>query len=52
MASLPPNPDGDSGRPRWVYIVGIIALIVILLVVIVTLTGGGGDGGSHTPRRH
>lgn len=60
MAHPPPYPDsGDdagvgpdreptTGTPRWVKVVGIIALIVILLVVIAILAGGG----EHGPGRH
>ncbi len=42
-----PGRESTTGAPRWVMIVGIIALIVVLLVVVVMLTGGG--IGSHTP---
>ena len=42
--------DDASGAPRWVYVLGSIALIVVLLVVILLLTSGGGHGpGRHTP---
>ncbi len=44
MADLPPY-----STPRWVKIVGIIALVLVLLVGIVLLTGVGGD---HGPGRH
>ena len=44
MADLPPY-----STPRWVKIVGIIALVVVLLVAILMLTGVGGD---HGPGRH
>ena len=49
MADPPPYPDtgDDTGTPRWVKILGIIALVVLLLVVIVMLTGGGPGG--HSP---
>jgi hypothetical protein len=40
------EPDREStGLPRWVWLVGIIAVLVALLVLIVILVGGGG----HTP---
>ena len=44
MADLPPY-----STPRWVKIVGIIALVLVLLVGIMLLTGVGGD---HGPGRH
>lgn len=40
----------DTGMPRWVKILGIIALVVILLLVVLMLVGGGGGG--HGPGRH
>jgi hypothetical protein len=45
MADLPPYP----GTPRWVKVVGIIAIGLVLLVVILLLTGG---LGRHGPGRH
>lgn len=63
MADLPTHPhasgtSGDdpgtgqgrestTGAPRWVMIVGIIALIVILLFAVMMLVGGG-----HRPSPH
>jgi hypothetical protein len=44
MADLPPY-----STPRWVKILGIIALVVILLVVLLHLTG---IGRNHGPGRH
>ena len=44
MADMPPY-----STPRWVKIVGIIALVLVLLVGIMLLTGVGGD---HGPGRH
>ncbi len=44
MADLPPY-----STPRWVKIVGIVALVLVLLVGIMLLTGVGGD---HGPGRH
>jgi hypothetical protein len=44
MADLPPY-----RTPRWVKIVGIIALVLVLLVGILLLTG---VGGPHGPGRH
>jgi len=56
MADLPPDPDTGAGpgrvattsTPRWVKVLGIIALVLILLVVVMLLIGGG----SHGPGRH
>jgi len=45
MADLPPYP----GTPRWVKIVGIIALVLVLVVSIALVTG---VGGGHGPLRH
>ena len=47
------GPPGVAGRdrpatPRWVKIVGVIAL-VLLVVVVVALVAGGGE---HGPGRH
>ena len=44
MADQPPY-----STPRWVRIVGIIALVLVLVVGILFLTGVGGD---HGPGRH
>ena len=44
MADLPPY-----STPRWVKIVGIVALVLVLLVGIVFITG---MGGNHGPGRH
>jgi hypothetical protein len=44
MADPPPY-----STPRWVKIVGIIALVLALLVGIMLLTGAGGN---HGPGRH
>jgi cytochrome c oxidase subunit 2 len=38
-----------TGLPRWVKVLGIVALVVALLVVILRLTGVGGE---HGPGRH
>jgi hypothetical protein len=63
VANLPPHPDtnedtgDDTGMasnvgsppstPRWVKVLGLIALVLVLLFVILHLTGGGFM--SHTP---
>ena len=44
MADLPPY-----STPRWVKILGIIALVLILLFGVMLLTGVGGE---HGPGRH
>jgi hypothetical protein len=44
MADLPPYKT-----PRWVKIVGIIALVLVLLIGIIMVTGIGGE---HGPGRH
>ena len=45
----PSRYDGTGGAPRWVKVVGIIALVVALLVVVMVLIGG---TGGHGPQRH
>jgi hypothetical protein len=40
--------EGDTGIPRWVKVLGIIALLVALLFAAMMFIGGGG----HSPRRH
>jgi hypothetical protein len=52
MADPPPYPEtGDDtgpGAPRWVKVLGIIAVVLVLAFVIVHLTVGGlGDHGAH-----
>ena len=37
--------DGDTGTPRWVKVLGLIALVLALLFVILMFTG-------HSPGRH
>ncbi|MEH1130754.1 hypothetical protein [Micromonospora sp. CPCC 206061] len=65
MAEAPRYPDGDNreerpadalrrsesaaGMPRWVKVVGIIAIVVAVLVLVMLLTGLGGE---HGPGRH
>jgi hypothetical protein len=40
----------DTGTPRWVIVVGVIALVVIVLFVVVLLLRGGEHGpGRHSP---
>ncbi|CAN5571210.1 hypothetical protein BH24ACT13_BH24ACT13_07680 [soil metagenome] len=64
MADQPRDADADNdagtasdrrsttGAPRWVRVVGIIALGVVLLFVIVLFTRGPGGPGGHSPGRH
>jgi hypothetical protein len=42
-ADLPPGSDTPPGTPRWVKVLGAVALAAILLVVVLMLVGG------HTP---
>lgn len=51
MADPRPDHESATGTPRWVKLLGIIALIVVLLIVVMMLTGGGLGGGlgGHTP---
>lgn len=42
------KPDASSpGRPRWVYVVGIVAIVLAVMVIIMVLVGG-----NHGPSRH
>ncbi len=49
LTDLPSPPESDPGRdlgsparrPRWVYVVGIHAIVLALLFLVVHLTGGG-----------
>lgn len=46
MANRPPYP----GTPRWVKVLGIIALVLVLLFVAMMFVGGGEHGpGRHAP---
>ncbi len=45
-----PGRGSSTGAPRWVKVLGIIAVVLVVLVGVVLLTGGGGHGpGRHTP---
>ena len=45
-----PSRYDDAERiPRWVKVVGVIAVVVALLVVVMLLIG---CGGGHGPQRH
>lgn len=43
-----PDRGSTTSTPRWVKVLGIIALIVVLLFVILLIVGGG----NHGPGRH
>jgi hypothetical protein len=45
---LGPDLASTIGAPRWVKVVGIVALVLALLVAVMLLFGGG----SHGPGRH
>lgn len=49
----PPEPRGASegypGTPRWVKVIGIVALAILLLAAFIVVTG---IGGPHGPQRH
>ena len=55
MVDAPPDPDSDGdaggepdvGAPRWVKLLGVVALALILLFVVLHLTYGGPGG--HAP---
>lgn len=51
MSQTPAKADRESppSTPRWVKVLGIIALIVALLIVIALVTD---LGGPHGPGRH
>ncbi|QIN84516.1 hypothetical protein GBA63_19110 [Rubrobacter tropicus] len=45
-----PDRGSTTGTPRWVKVVGIVALVLVVLVVVMLLAGGGSHGpGIHTP---
>jgi hypothetical protein len=62
MTDPPRHPDSGArseyestrGIPRWLKLVGIIAIILVLLIVILMLTGvfGGGHGPGPPPGGH
>jgi hypothetical protein len=41
------DPPAYPGVPRWVKVLGAIALVVLLLFIHRMLTGRGGHGGMH-----
>ncbi|ALC24829.1 hypothetical protein SPRI_6523 [Streptomyces pristinaespiralis] len=42
-----PEPPDESGAPRWVKVLGGIALALVVVILVVHLAGGGMGG--HTP---
>ena len=50
-----PRAEGElTGPPRWVKVLGAIALALVLLFVVLKLAGGPGEHGPgrHGPGRH
>jgi hypothetical protein len=44
------DPSRDPhARPRWVKVLGIVALVVVALIIIIMLAGGEHGPGRHTP---
>ena len=43
--------DSTTNTPRWVQVLGIIALVAVLLFAFSQLTGGGHGPGRHMPAR-
>ena len=41
---IPDSNDDEAGIPRWVYVLGIIAIVVIVLFVILHFSFGGPMG--------
>jgi hypothetical protein len=46
---LPPGGDTPPGIPRWVKVLGIVALAAVLLVVVLVLLGGHTPPAQHGP---
>jgi hypothetical protein len=44
-----PDRDSTTSMPRWVKVLGVIALALALLVVILMLSGGSHGPGRHAP---
>lgn len=54
MADLPPDPASEPrsaapGTPRWVLVLGVIALILIVAFVVQAVLGGGHGPQMHAP---
>jgi hypothetical protein len=46
-AGVPPDSEASRGRPRWLKVSAIVALVVVLVVVAMLVAVGG-----HGPGRH
>ena len=44
-----PDRGATTGTPRWVKVVGIIAVVLLLLLGIIMFVGGEHGPGRHTP---
>jgi hypothetical protein len=44
-----PDPGSTTGAPRWVKVLGIIAVVLLLVLGIIMLVGGEHGPGRHTP---
>ncbi len=44
-----PDRGATTGTPRWVKVVGIIAVVLLLVLGIIMLIGGEHGPGRHTP---
>jgi hypothetical protein len=47
MVDPSPNPDSETGTPRWAKVFGVIFLAVVLLFLILLLTRGAHRGPGH-----
>ena len=45
------EPRSGEGAPRWIKVLGLVALLLVLLAVAALVTGLAGPGG-HGPARH
>ena len=49
MTPTTENDTQTAGTPRWVKVLGIVALVLVVLVAVLLVTG---RGGGHGPGRH
>ena len=47
-----PDAASMSGRPRWVKIGALVALLIVVAIVVLVLLGGGPGAHGPGPRRH